>query len=103
LRRDGPKEYTLDADATEIIGEKADALFTYNWNKGYMPMIGFLYEIPVCLLDEFREGNEAPAFGQKEFYLSKNVSKSFSQMFPIFLNRDLGFIFYLTNILSLII
>ncbi|MDI7259906.1 MAG: hypothetical protein QME90_08300 [Thermodesulfobacteriota bacterium] len=30
LKRDGIKEYTLDADATEIIGEKADALFTYN-------------------------------------------------------------------------
>lgn len=69
LRRDGIEEYTLDADATEITGEKADALFTYNGNKGYMPMLGFLYENPVCLLDEFREGNVAPAFGQKEFYL----------------------------------
>ena len=69
LRRDGIKEYTLDADATEIIGEKADALFTYNWNKGYMPVAGFLYETPVCVYDEFREGNVAPAFGQKEFYL----------------------------------
>ena len=28
LKRDGIKEYTLDADATEIIGEKADVLFT---------------------------------------------------------------------------
>jgi Transposase DDE domain group 1 len=69
LRRDGIKEYTLDADATEIIGEKADALFTYNGEKGYMPVVGFLYETPVCLYDEFREGNVAPAFGQKEFYL----------------------------------
>lgn len=69
LKKDGIKEYTLDADATEIIGEKADALFTYNGNKGYMPMLGFLYENPVCLYDEFREGNVAPAFGQKEFYL----------------------------------
>jgi len=54
LKKDGIKEYTLDADATEIIGEKADALFTYNGNKGYMPMLGFLYENPVCLYDEFR-------------------------------------------------
>jgi len=69
LRRDGIKEYTLDADATEIMGEKADALFTYNGNKGYMPMLGFLYENGVCFLDEFREGNVTPAFGQKEFYL----------------------------------
>jgi hypothetical protein len=69
LKKDGIKEYTLDADATEITGEKADALFTYNGNKGYMPMLGFLHENGVCLLDEFREGNVAPAFGQKEFYL----------------------------------
>lgn len=69
LRRDGIKEYTLDADALEIVGEKADALFTYKGNKGYMPVAGFLYETPVCLYDEFREGNVAPAFGQKEFYL----------------------------------
>jgi hypothetical protein len=69
LKRDGIKEYTLDADATEVIGEKADALFTYNGNKGYMPMLGFLYETPVCFYDEFREGNVAPAYGQKDFYL----------------------------------
>jgi len=69
LEKDGIKEYTLDADAAEIIGEKADAFFTYNGNKGYMPMLGFLYETPLCIYDEFREGNVAPAFGQKEFYL----------------------------------
>jgi hypothetical protein len=69
LKRDGIKEYTLDADVTEIIGEKADALFTYHGNKGYMPMLGYLYETPLCIYDEFREGNIAPAFGQKEFYL----------------------------------
>jgi len=32
-------------------------------------MLGFLYENAVCFLDEFREGNVAPAFGQREFYL----------------------------------
>jgi len=69
LRRDGIREYTLDADATEIVGDKAEALFTYNGNKGYMPMLGFLYETPVCVYDEFREGNVAPASGQKAFYL----------------------------------
>jgi hypothetical protein len=70
LKRDGIKEYTLDADATEVLGEKADALFTYNGNKGYMPMLGFLYETSVCIYDEFREGNVAPAYGQEEFYLA---------------------------------
>ena len=69
LRRDGVTEYTLDADATEIIGEKAEALLTYNGNRGYMPMVGYLYETPICIYDEFREGNVAPASGQKAFYL----------------------------------
>ena len=69
FKRDGIRQYTLDADATEIIGEKADALFTYHGDKGYMPMLGYLYETGICLYDEFREGNVAPAFGQKGFYL----------------------------------
>jgi hypothetical protein len=69
LKRDRVKQYTLDADATEIVGEKADALFTYHGNKGYMPVVGFLYETPICIYDEFREGNVAPAFGQRGFYL----------------------------------
>ena len=68
LKKDGIEECTLDADATEIIGEKADALFTYKGNKGYMPLFGFLYENPVYPYHEFREGNVAPPFGQKEFY-----------------------------------
>jgi hypothetical protein len=68
LKRDGIKEYTLDADATEIIGEKENANFTYKGNKGYMPMLGFLYEAKLCIYDEFREGNASPAFGQKDFY-----------------------------------
>src|SRR4030043_825653 len=38
-------------------------------NIPWMPMLGFLNETPVCLLDEFREGNVAPAFGQREFYI----------------------------------
>ncbi len=69
LKRDGITEYTLDADATEIVGEKAEAFFTYHGDKGYMPMVGYLYETSVCIYDEFREGNVAPAFGQKDFYL----------------------------------
>jgi hypothetical protein len=69
MKRDGITEYTLDADATGIFAEKADALFTYLGDKGYMPMVGYLYETPICIYDEFREGNVAPAFGQKTFYL----------------------------------
>ncbi len=68
MKRDKTEVYTLDADATEIVGEKADAYYTYKGNKGYMPMAGFIYELKLCVYDEFREGNVAPSYGQKDFY-----------------------------------
>lgn len=68
LRRAGIEGFTLDADAMEIVAEKEEALFTYKGNKGYMPMLGFLYEAKVCIYDEFREGNVSPSFGHVEFY-----------------------------------
>ena len=68
LKRDDRLEYTLDADATEIVAEKDDAEWTYKSHQGYMPMLGFLYEVEICIYDEFREGNASPASKQKEFY-----------------------------------
>ena len=68
LRRDGHTTYTLDADATLVGGEKRDAQWSYTGVRGYMPMLGFLWETPVCLVDEFREGNVSPGAGQLEFY-----------------------------------
>jgi hypothetical protein len=68
MKRDKTEAYTLDADAMEITGEKAEAQYTYNGNKGYMPMAGFIYELKLCIYDEFREGNTAPSYGQKDFY-----------------------------------
>ena len=68
LRRDGHETYTLDVDATLVEGEKRDAHWSYQGVKGYMPLLGFLFETPVCLVDEFREGNVSPGAGQLEFY-----------------------------------
>lgn len=68
LRRDGTVDYTLDVDATQVLGEKREAHFTYQGEKGYMPMLGFLFESKVCLLDEFREGSVSPGAGHREFY-----------------------------------
>ena len=68
IRRDVRGEYTLDVDATGIYGEKAEALYTYTGDKGYMPILGFLYELGICIYDEFREGNVAPAYGHLNFY-----------------------------------
>jgi len=70
LRRDIVSDYTLDMDAMQVEAEKADARFTYKGEKGYMPMLGFLFEPALCLLDEFREGNESPAAGHVAFYRS---------------------------------
>lgn len=68
LRRDGIRAYTLDADATLVEAEKRDARMSYKGLPGYMPMLGFLFESGVCLLDEFREGNASPGTGQLAFY-----------------------------------
>jgi len=68
LKRDAVSEYTLDADAMQVEGEKRDAQWTYQGVQGYMPMLGFLFEPGLCLLDEFREGNVPPHAGQLAFY-----------------------------------
>ena len=63
LRRDGIPAYTLDVDATLIEAEKRDAQWSAQGVKGALPLLGCLCETPVCLLDEFREGNAPPAAG----------------------------------------
>ncbi|MDN5941060.1 MAG: IS1380 family transposase [Nitrospira sp.] len=68
LRRDGHETYTLEADATLVEAEKRAAAWSYQGVKGYMPLLGFLFETPVCLMDECREGNGSPGAGQLEFY-----------------------------------
>jgi hypothetical protein len=52
----------------QVAGEKQDAQFTYQGEKGYMPMLGYLFEPGICLMDEFREGNESPGAGHVAFY-----------------------------------
>jgi len=68
LRHDGISDYTLDADAMPIEAEKQEAHRTYQGVKGYLPLLGFLFETPICLLEEFREGNVSPGSGQLSFY-----------------------------------
>lgn len=68
MEKEDITEYTLDMDATEIIAEKRDCFYTYKNNKGYMPMLGFLFENGICLHNEFRNGNVSPAFDHLNFY-----------------------------------
>ncbi len=68
LRHGGVSEYTLDADVMQIEAEKQEAHWTYQGVKGYMPLLGFLFETPICLQEEFWEGNVSPGSGQRSFY-----------------------------------
>jgi len=57
LRRDNRTEYTLDTDTSLIEAEKAEAQWSYQKEKGYQPLLGFLFELGLALGDEFRNGN----------------------------------------------
>ena len=52
---------TLDIDATEIVANKACAQWTYNKNKGFMPMVGHIAETGQIVAMDFRAGNISPA------------------------------------------
>ena len=61
------REVTLDIDASEIVAGKSDACWTYNRNRGYMPMFGHIVETGQALAVDFRAGNVPPAKGNLEF------------------------------------
>ena len=67
VKKDSRSEYTLDVDATVIEAEKAEAQWTYKKEKGYQPLLGFLFELGVGLADEFRDGNVPAGAGAVEF------------------------------------
>ena len=63
LKKDTRTEYTLDIDATIIETEKEAAQYTYKKEKGYQPLVSFLYETGLIMDDEFRDGNVPAGFG----------------------------------------
>ena len=67
LKRDKRTEYTLDTDATVIESEKEEAKWTYKKEKGYQPLLGFVFELGSVLGDEFRDGNIPAGAGAVEF------------------------------------
>ena len=67
LRKEARSEYTLDIDASQIVAEKVTAKWTYQGEKGYMPLVGTLAENGLIVGEEFREGNVAPASGNLDF------------------------------------
>lgn len=67
VRRDGHTPDTVDAEAPLVVGEKRDAPGRDTGVRGSMPLLGFLDETPLCLVDELLEGNVLPGAGQREF------------------------------------
>jgi hypothetical protein len=72
LKKNPETEYTLDHDATIIEAEKYAAQYTYKKEKGYQPLLGFLYELGVVLDDEFRDGNVPAGVGALESLIRCN-------------------------------
>ena len=67
LKRDKRNDYTLDVDATIIESEKEEAKWTYKKEKGYQPLLGFIFELYLVIGDEFRDGNIPAGAGALEF------------------------------------
>ena len=67
LKKSGLKEFTLDIDATQIVGWKFEAEFTYKGEKGYMPIVGHIAETGMVIHDEFRDGNVSPSTRNLQF------------------------------------
>lgn len=67
IKKSKEEGYTLDIDAMEIVAEKESAELTYKFNKGYMPMLGFIPELDWCIDYDFREGDVPPNAKNYEF------------------------------------
>ena len=57
------KKVTLDIDATELVAHKAEAQWTYNKKKGFMPMVGHIAETGQVVAVEFPPGQCAASAG----------------------------------------
>ncbi len=66
-KRDSRTGYTLDTDATVIESEKEQAEWTYKKEKGYQPLLGFIFELGLALHDDFRDGNVPAGAGTVAF------------------------------------
>ena len=44
-----------------IVAHKADAQWTDNKNKGFIPMVGYIAETEQIVAVDFRQGNKPPA------------------------------------------
>lgn len=57
VRKEAPKQATIDQDATVVESHKEQSRMTYLGERGYQPVINYWAEQDLILADEFRDGN----------------------------------------------
>lgn len=78
---------TLDLDATIIEANKQEALWTYESEKGYQPLVGVWAEQGLIVADEFRDGN-VPAGWRGRAFIARCLSALPETVKEIFLRSD---------------
>lgn len=78
---------TLDLDATIIEADKKEALWTYESEKGYQPLVGVWAEQGLIVADEFRDGN-VPAGWRGRAFIARCLSALPETVKEIFLRSD---------------
>ena len=58
-----PKKLTIDSDTSIYPTAKSDALFCYEMEKAYQPMVAYCPELKMVIAHEFRDGNISPQVG----------------------------------------
>lgn len=57
------KEFTYDNDATYIDSSKDSAEFSYQKERQFSGLLGFIAELDICVTADFRKGNVSPCDG----------------------------------------
>lgn len=63
IRQSEISDFTFDIDAMSIEANKSTAEKTYKGFRGYLPLLGFLKELPINVFEKFQTGNTSPAAG----------------------------------------
>ncbi len=66
IKHSETEEFTLDVDATLTESKKGDAPMNYEGFHGFSALLGYLPELDLCVVDDYRTGNVSPQTGIKE-------------------------------------
>jgi hypothetical protein len=63
-----PKTLTADIDTTITHSDNREALFAYDGERGYQPMLVYCPELSLVIAHEFRDGNPSPQEGYDRLF-----------------------------------